>query len=133
MAAKTRFKVTLSKPVTAQVSVMERPDRVIIDLPEVAFHLPAEAGRSKEGLIASYRYGLFAPGRSRVVMDLAQPAVVSGMTTAPDATGAATILAIELSRTEREEFRKAGCGKLGRRRRTPRRRRRSRRPRTSGR
>ncbi len=105
--AKTRFKVTLSKAVTAQVSLMERPDRVIIDLPEVAFHLPQEAGRSREGLIASYRYGLFAPGRSRVVMELTQPAVVSGMTTAPDATGAATILTIELSRTEREEFRRA--------------------------
>jgi N-acetylmuramoyl-L-alanine amidase len=103
---KTRFKVTLSKAVTAQVSLMERPDRVIIDLPEVAFHLPQEAGRSKEGLIASYRYGLFAPGRSRVVMELTQPAMVSGMTTAPDATGAATILTIELSRAEREEFRR---------------------------
>jgi N-acetylmuramoyl-L-alanine amidase len=107
---KTRFKVTLSKPVTAQVSLMERPDRLIIDLPEVAFHLPAEAGRSKEGLIASYRYGLFAPGRSRVVMELAQPAVVSGLTTAPDATGAATILTIELSRVDREEFRKTASG-----------------------
>ncbi|MGO4527101.1 N-acetylmuramoyl-L-alanine amidase [Microvirga sp. 2MCAF35] len=105
--AKTRFKVTLSKAVMAQVSLMERPDRVIIDLPEVAFHLPQEAGRSREGLIASYRYGLFAPGRSRVVMELTQPAVVSGMTTAPDATGAATILTIELSRTERDEFHKA--------------------------
>jgi N-acetylmuramoyl-L-alanine amidase len=105
--AKTRFKVTLSKAVTAQVSLMERPDRVIIDLPEVAFHLPQEAGRSKEGLIASYRYGLFAPGRSRVVMELTQPAMVSGMTTVPDATGAATILTIELSRAEREEFRRA--------------------------
>ncbi|MFC1459555.1 N-acetylmuramoyl-L-alanine amidase [Microvirga arabica] len=108
--AKTRFKVTLSKPVTAQVSLMERPDRLIIDLPEVAFHLPAEAGRSKEGLIASYRYGLFAPGRSRVVMELAQPAIVSGLTTTPDATGAATILTIELSRADREEFRKAASG-----------------------
>ena len=106
---RTRFKVTLSKPVTAQVSVMERPDRVIIDLPEVAFHLPVEAGRGKEGLIASYRYGLFAPGRSRVVMELTQPAVVSGMTTAPDATGAATILTIELSRADRDEFRKAAA------------------------
>src|SRR4051794_29532836 len=56
---KTRFKITLSKPVTAQASLMERPDRLIVDLPEVAFHLPAESGRSKEGLIASYRYGLF--------------------------------------------------------------------------
>ena len=105
--AKTRFKITLSKAVTAQAFLMERPDRVIVDLPEVAFHLPAEAGRSKEGLIASYRYGLFAPGRSRLVMDLAQPAVVSGLTVQPDASGAATLLTIELSRVEREEFRRA--------------------------
>jgi N-acetylmuramoyl-L-alanine amidase len=107
--SKTRFKVTLSKAVTAQVSLMERPDRVIIDLPEVAFHLPAEAGRSREGLVASYRYGLFAPGRSRVVMELTQPAVVSGMTTTPDATGAATILTIELSRADRDEFRRSAA------------------------
>lgn len=105
--AKTRFKITLSKAVTAQAFLMERPDRVIVDLPEVAFHLPSEAGRSKEGLIASYRYGLFAPGRSRLVMDLAQPAVVSGLTVQPDASGAATLLTIELSRVEREEFRRA--------------------------
>jgi N-acetylmuramoyl-L-alanine amidase len=107
--AKTRFKITLSKAVTAQAFLMERPDRVIVDLPEVAFHLPAEAGRSKEGLIASYRYGLFAPGRSRLVMDLAQPAVVSGLTVQPDASGAATLLTIELSRVEREEFRRAAA------------------------
>jgi N-acetylmuramoyl-L-alanine amidase len=107
--AKTRFKITLSKAVTAQAFLMERPDRVIVDLPEVSFHLAVEAGRSKEGLIASYRYGLFAPGRSRVVMDLAQPAVVSGMTIQPDASGAATLLTIELSRVEREEFRRAAA------------------------
>ncbi len=105
--AKTRFKITLSKAVTAEASLMERPDRLIIDLPEVAFHLPAEAGKQKAGLITSYRYGLFAPGRSRVVMELAQPAVVSGMTTEPNAPGGATILTIELSKAEREEFRRA--------------------------
>ena len=43
-------------------SLMESPDRVIVDLPEVAFHLAAENGKKREGVIASYRYGLFAPG-----------------------------------------------------------------------
>ena len=113
---------------------MERPDRVIIDLPEVAFHLPAEAGRSKEGLIASYRYGLFAPGRSRVVMELdAAGRRLRHDHGEPDATGAATILTIELSRTERERVPQGGCRERGRRRRQPRRRRRSRRPRMRGR
>ncbi len=104
---KTRFKITLSKAVAAQAHLMERPDRVIVDLPEVAFHLPADLGRKREGLIASYRYGLFAPGRSRVVMDLAQPAVVSAITTEPNAPGGAAILTIELSRADRDEFRRA--------------------------
>jgi N-acetylmuramoyl-L-alanine amidase len=104
--AKTRFKITLSNSVAAQVSLMERPDRVIIDLPEVAFHLPADTGRKREGAIASFRYGLFAPGRSRVVMELARPAIVSAIDSEP-APGGATLLTIELSGVERDEFRRA--------------------------
>ena len=107
--AKTRFKVILSKPVTAHAYLMERPDRVIVDLPEVTFHLPAETARKREGAIASYRYGLFAPGQSRVVMDLAHPAIVSRIFAEPDAPGGASTLIIELSRVEREEFRKAAA------------------------
>jgi N-acetylmuramoyl-L-alanine amidase len=103
---KTRFKVTLSKEVAAQAYLMERPDRVIVDLPEVSFHLPDDTGRRKEGLIASYRYGLFAPGRSRVVMDLAQPAVVSAIHVETGLPGGAALLTVELSRAEREEFRR---------------------------
>jgi N-acetylmuramoyl-L-alanine amidase len=110
---KTRFKVTLSKGVTAQAYLMERPDRVIIDLPEVSFHLPSELGRKREGLIASYRYGLFAPGRSRVVMDLAQPATISAIHSEPGAPGGATILVIELSRADRDEFRRAAAESAG--------------------
>ncbi|WP_243368938.1 N-acetylmuramoyl-L-alanine amidase [Microvirga solisilvae] len=104
---KTRFRVTLSKSVTAQVSLMEKPDRLIVDLPEVAFHLPPNAGRQQAGLIASYRYGLFAPGRSRVVMDLTQPATVSAMTVEPNAANGTALLTIELTRTERDDFHRA--------------------------
>lgn len=107
--AKTRFRIALSKPVTAQASLMEKPDRLIIDLPEVAFHLPPEAGRQKAGLISSYRYGLFAPGRSRVVMELTQPATVSGMTVDANAAGGTALLTIELTRTERADFHRAAA------------------------
>jgi N-acetylmuramoyl-L-alanine amidase len=103
---KTRFKITLSKAVSAQTSLMERPDRVIVDLPEVAFHLPEDTGRKKEGLVASYRYGLFAPGRSRLVMELAQPAVVSSVTVDPNAPGGAAVLTIELTKADRDDFHK---------------------------
>ncbi|MXQ12432.1 N-acetylmuramoyl-L-alanine amidase [Microvirga makkahensis] len=105
----TRFRISLSKPVTAQASLMERPDRLIIDLPEVAFHLPPDSGRQKAGVISSFRYGLFAPGSSRVVMELAQPATVSGMTVDANAAGGTALLTIELTPTERDAFRRAAA------------------------
>jgi N-acetylmuramoyl-L-alanine amidase len=107
--AKTRFTVTLSKPITARAYVMERPDRVIVDLPEVTFHLPTETGRRREGLISSFRYGLFAPGRSRVVIDLAQPALVSRMDVEPHPTDGSALLVIEIARAEQDAFRKAAA------------------------
>ncbi|HEY8381807.1 MAG TPA: N-acetylmuramoyl-L-alanine amidase [Microvirga sp.] len=108
-AAKTVFSVTLSKPITASAHLMERPDRVIVDLPEVTFHLPAEAGRRREGLVSSFRYGLFAPGRSRVVMDLAQPAVVSRIHVEPNPKDGTAVLTIELTRADRDAFRRAAA------------------------
>lgn len=62
------------------------PNRVIVDLPEVAFRIdptlglptnrgPAQRrGVSPDGLVSSFRFGHFAPGRSRIVIDLARPA-----------------------------------------------------------
>jgi N-acetylmuramoyl-L-alanine amidase len=105
-AAKTRLTFTMSKPVEPRAFLMERPDRVIIDLPEVNFQLPAEAGRKREGLVASFRTGLFAPGRSRIVIDLAQPAVVSRAEASKRDDGAAS-LTVELARVDREAFRRA--------------------------
>lgn len=110
---KTRFSVTMSRSVVAQAQLMEGPDRVIIDLPEVAFHIPPDQGRKSDGLIASYRYGLFAPGRSRVVMELAQPAVVSALHVDQNQPGGASLLVIELSRVDRDHFRKAVAESAG--------------------
>ena len=59
---RTRLTFTLSEPVEARSFVMERPDRLVIELPRVNFQLPAESGRRREGLVTSLRYGLFARG-----------------------------------------------------------------------
>lgn len=108
-AARTRLVITLSKAVAAQALLIERPDRVIIDLPEVNFQLPAGAGGRREGLVASFRCGLFAPGRSRVVIDLAQTATVSRLDVTKAPGDGATLLTIELSRADRETFRRAAA------------------------
>jgi N-acetylmuramoyl-L-alanine amidase len=106
-SAKAKLTVALSRPVAARAHVMERPDRVIVDLPEVTFHIAGEAGRKREGLVTSFRYGLFAPGRSRMVIDLAQPALVSRIDVEPSARDGTALLVIELARADREAFRKA--------------------------
>ncbi len=105
--AKTRFTVTLSRPIAAKAFLMERPDRVIVDLPELTFHLPGETGRERAGVVSSFRYGLFAPGRSRIVIDLAQPALVSKIEVTPHLRDGSAVLTLELARAERDAFRRA--------------------------
>lgn len=107
---KTRLTFILSRAVEVSSFVMERPDRVVLDLPQVNFQLPAEAGRRREGVVSSYRYGLFALGRSRIVIDLAQPAVVSAVDIASRASRAsdgAALLTVELTKTDQDAFRRA--------------------------
>jgi len=103
----TKLTLTLSKAVEARAFVMERPDRAVIDLPEVNFQVGAESGRRRDGLVSSFRYGLFAPGRSRIVVDLAGPALVDRIETVTRRPDGAVLLTIAFRRTERDAFRKA--------------------------
>lgn len=103
----TKLTLTLSKPVEARAFVMERPDRVVIDLAEVNFQVGPEAGRKREGLVSSFRYGLFAPGRSRIVVDLAQAATVGRIETVTRPKDGAVLLSVELQRADRDAFRRA--------------------------
>ncbi|MHC2000989.1 N-acetylmuramoyl-L-alanine amidase [Methylobacterium sp. CM6241] len=103
----TKLTLTLSKPIEARVFVMERPDRAVIDLAEVNFQLGPETGRHREGLVSSFRYGLFAPGRSRIVVDLAQPATVGRIETTTRTRDGAILLTVEFQRADRDAFRRA--------------------------
>ena len=73
---RTRFIADLSKKVDVSVFSLADPYRVIVDLPEVNFQMPAGLGTEKRGLVTGYRYGLFAPGKSRIVIDMSGPFLV---------------------------------------------------------
>ncbi|WP_375456334.1 N-acetylmuramoyl-L-alanine amidase, partial [uncultured Methylobacterium sp.] len=103
----TKLTLTLSRAVEARAFVMERPDRAVIDLAEVNFQLDPESGRRRDGLVQSFRYGLFAPGRSRIVVDLAGPAAVGRIETVTRPRDGAVLLTVPFQRTDREGFRKA--------------------------
>ena len=55
---------------------------MIIDLPDVGFKLAAAAAKQARGLFSAFRYGLFAEGKARVVIDTAGPVKIksAGMT-----------------------------------------------------
>ena len=65
----TRFALEFSGVVPYQVFTLPNPHRIIIDLPDVVFRLPMAEGQQARGLIRAFRYGLFAPGKSRIVID----------------------------------------------------------------
>jgi N-acetylmuramoyl-L-alanine amidase len=102
-AAGTRLIVDLNGPVKPRVFTLADPYRVIIDLPDVLFGtdpLPHE----ERGLISAYRYGLIAPGRSRIVIDAKQPVKVAEVRSVDAAEGQPARLVIELVPTGREDF-----------------------------
>lgn len=88
--SRTRFIVNLERQVDFEVSALTHPHRVLIDLPEVKLVLPNPIGDTPVGLIKSFRHGLSAPGKARVIIDLTGPVVVekSELEPAPDGKGA---------------------------------------------
>lgn len=74
--ARTRFIADLSKKVDVSVFALDDPYRVIVDLPDVSFQMPPGLGKETRGLVTGYRYGLFAPGKSRIVLDLSGPFLI---------------------------------------------------------
>lgn len=99
---RTRFILTLSARVPYQIFTLADPYRVIIDMPDVAFHLSKGAGQQGGGVISAYRYGLFAPGKSRIVIDAKGPVRVHAQKLA--AAGRTARLEVDLVATDRAGF-----------------------------
>ncbi len=93
-AKSTKFVLTLSKGVTAEVYTLAEPYRVIVDLPDVSFRLPDGAGRTGNGLIEAFRYGLFAEGKARVVLDTKGPVRIAKAEMAATKAGVDLILEV---------------------------------------
>ncbi len=100
--ALTSFSLQLSRRVSYTISTLAKPHRVVIDLPDVNFHLPLAAGQHGKGLIRAYRYGLFGPGKSRVVIDAAGPVRIHSH--AMDVRPGGARLSVELTPTDEATF-----------------------------
>src|SRR5919198_762850 len=92
---RTRFVIGLERPAEFQVFSLTNPNRVIVELPDVRMQLPA-AQSEGAGLVRSFRGGLTAPGKARVVIDVAAPVVVerANIESAKDSNGHRLVLDI---------------------------------------
>src|SRR5882672_4088950 len=73
----THVELTLSEAAEYRVFALADPNRIVIDLSEVAWKVKDGKKLQGRGLVAALRYGLFKTGTSRIVLDLAAPAAVT--------------------------------------------------------
>ena len=103
---KTRFVMELSADPAYKVFALPGPYRVVINLPELDWRLPVGAQRKSGGVIKGLRFGLFAPGMSRVVLDVRAPVRVERVFVLPPMEGYPYRLVIDLVQVSRQTFKK---------------------------
>ena len=102
--ATTRFVIEADKKLTFRIFTLASPYRVVIDLPEVAWRLLPGAGGTGRGLIEGFRFGLFAPGKSRVVLDMRAPVGVKKSFMLDPADGYGYRVVIDLTKVSRKTY-----------------------------
>jgi N-acetylmuramoyl-L-alanine amidase len=105
--AQTRFVMDFSQKIELWAFTLADPYRVVIDLPQVTFNLPAKTGESGRGLVKAFRFGLVMQGGSRIVMDVSKPVRIDKAFVIDAAAGQPARLVIDLAATDRDSFMKA--------------------------
>ena len=101
---RTRFVVEMSDPVQMRVFTLANPDRVVIDMPAVQWHLDGPPRPTGNGAVKSYRYGLVRSGNSRFVIDLNKPMKVSDPLVLPPSGGYGYRVVIDLFPVSPDQF-----------------------------
>ncbi|MGE5772056.1 MAG: N-acetylmuramoyl-L-alanine amidase, partial [Hyphomicrobiales bacterium] len=100
----TRFVVDLNRKIDLAAFTLADPYRVVVDLPQVTFKLPAKAGAQSRGLIKAFRYGLIMQGGSRIVLDTKGPVRIEKAFVLDAADGQLARLVLDLAATDRAGF-----------------------------
>ena len=105
----TRFVLDVTEDVGYRIFTLPDPYRVVVDMPELNWDVPlapqaqADEGQAR-GVIKKYRFGLFQPGTSRLVLDLTGPARVKRAFMLPPQGPHQYRLVLDLEPTDRASF-----------------------------
>jgi N-acetylmuramoyl-L-alanine amidase len=103
-ASRTRLVFDLNRKIDVRAYTIANPNRVVVDLPEVSFDLPIGAGKQSRGLVSAFRYGQFAPGKARIVIDLREPVKIDKAFVLAAVDDQPARLVIDLVRTDTAAF-----------------------------
>lgn len=106
-AKQTRFVLDLDRPITFRTFTLTDPYRLVVDIPQVDFRLPAGTGTTGRGLIKAFRYGLVMPGGSRIVFDLTGPARIADAYVLDPVKGQPSRLVLDFEPVDRASFMQA--------------------------
>ncbi len=96
-----RLTLGLSTPVPFRVFTLNAPDRLVLDFQEVDWRGLSRDKFAVKSRVLDMRFGIFQPGWSRMVLDLAEPMILK---TAQMQTGENPRLDITLHTTSRDGF-----------------------------
>ncbi|WP_245586599.1 N-acetylmuramoyl-L-alanine amidase [Pleomorphomonas oryzae] len=102
--SRTRFVLDLSGEVDLSAFTLGEPYRVVIDLPDIDFRLPSGIGSTGRGLVSDWRYGQFAAGRSRIVLDVTGPVKIDKAFVLPAVENQPARLVLDLLKTTTAAF-----------------------------
>jgi N-acetylmuramoyl-L-alanine amidase len=95
--ARTQFVIGLERQVEFEVFSLTNPNRVFVELPDVKLQLPVLPGEAPTGLVKTFRSGLSAPGKARIVIDLTGPVVVEKAVIEKASAGKSPRLVIDIT------------------------------------
>ncbi len=72
----TRIVLETNVPVEPNLFTMPKPDRLVVDLPEILWRIARPEGTVNNPVVQKYSFGLFQPGVSRLVLNLSGPTQV---------------------------------------------------------
>jgi N-acetylmuramoyl-L-alanine amidase len=105
---RTRLVVDLKESVSFGILRLSNPYRLVIDMPDVEFAVPAQDAQGR-GLVSDYRYGLIGPKKARIVLDLAGPVDIVNTFVLEPVDPEPARLVIDLTPTTPEAFAEAAA------------------------
>lgn len=100
----TRFVLDISGKVSFDVFTLADPYRIVVDFPEVGWRIDPAAMQGQRGFVKGYRFGLYRPGSSRLVIDLTGPATIANKFLLPPEGERGYRLVLDLAPTERDTY-----------------------------